>query len=135
MLARKLGSVLLFENIETVFQLQFAWKNGGQYYQGFYLKEPQDELINQDVLKDRLKQECHGFIKSEKKKIETLFSLQDEFNVKIEDLLNRNRKEEDYTELLKILAQELDEMAFRMYVCDEDGFQKTRIYSKGKRVG
>jgi len=125
LLARKIGAALLFENIETVFQLQFAWRNGGRYYQGFYLKEPQAEFLDRGILKERLKQECHEFILSEKKKIETLFSLRDEFQVKVQETLNRNRKIEGYTELLEILAKELDEMAFRMYICDEDGFQKS----------
>jgi EAL domain-containing protein (putative c-di-GMP-specific phosphodiesterase class I) len=125
MLARKIGAALLFENIETVFQLQFAWRNGGRYYQGFYLKEPQAEFLDRGILKERLKQECHEFILSEKKKIETLFSLRDEFQVKVQETLNRNRKIVEYNQLLEILAKELDEMAFRMYICDEDGFQKS----------
>jgi EAL domain-containing protein (putative c-di-GMP-specific phosphodiesterase class I) len=125
MLARKIGAALLFENIETVFQLQFAWRNGGRYYQGFYLKEPQSEFLDRGILKERLKQECHEFILSEKKKIENLFSLRDEFQIKVQDTLSRNRKIDDYTQLLENLAKELNEMAFRMYICDEDGFQKS----------
>ncbi|WP_404331326.1 EAL-associated domain-containing protein [Mesobacillus maritimus] len=125
MLARKIGAALLFENIETVFQLQFAWRNGGRYYQGFYLKEPQPEFLDRRILKERLKQECHEFILSEKKRIENLFSLREEFEIKVQETLSRNRKIEDYTQLLEILAKELDEMAFRMYICDEDGFQKS----------
>ncbi|MCM3586250.1 EAL domain-containing protein [Mesobacillus maritimus] len=123
MLARKIGAALLFENIETAFQLHFAWKNGGRYYQGYYLKEPQSAFLNRGILKERLKQECHEFILSEKKKIETLFSLRDEFEHRVQDTLSRNRKVQDYTDLLTIVAKELDEMAFRMYICDEDGFQ------------
>jgi len=125
MLARKIGAVLLFENIETWFQLQFAWKNGGRYYQGFYLEKPHEDFIQRDVLKDRLKQECHEFIMSEKRKLGNLFSLQEEFDSRVQEMLNRHKKIRNYTELLKILANELDDMAFRMYVCDEDGFQKS----------
>ncbi|MGB3102668.1 MAG: EAL domain-containing protein, partial [Psychrobacillus psychrotolerans] len=36
-LARKIGANMLFEGIDSVHQLQFAWKNGGRYYQGKYL--------------------------------------------------------------------------------------------------
>jgi EAL domain-containing protein (putative c-di-GMP-specific phosphodiesterase class I) len=125
LLARKIGAALLFENIETVFQLQFAWKNGGRYYQGYYLKPPQADFVDKDLLKKRLKTECHGFILSEKKKLENLFSLSEEFNARLQELLNRNRKAGDFSHLLEVLAKDLDEMAFRMYICDEDGFQKS----------
>ncbi|MBM4764339.1 EAL domain-containing protein [Bacillus sp. B15-48] len=132
MLARKIGSMLLFENIETAYQLQYAWRNGGRYYQGFYLMEPQSKFVERDVLKNRLRQECHEFILSEKKKLENLFSLQEEFDVKVQESLNRHRKLQDYTLLLEQLALELDEMAFRMYICDEDGFQKSpNIFKQG----
>jgi EAL domain-containing protein (putative c-di-GMP-specific phosphodiesterase class I) len=130
LLARKIGAALLFENIETAFQLQFAWKNGGRYYQGYYLKPPQAEFVDRNLLKDRLKAECQGFILSEKKKLENLFALSEEFNSRVQELLNRNRKAEDYRHLLEVLAKELDEMAFRMYVCDEDGFQKSPNFFK-----
>ncbi len=50
-LARKIGATLLFENIEMVYQLQFAWKNGGRYYQGFYLAKPCDHFIERDIFK------------------------------------------------------------------------------------
>ncbi len=40
LMARKIGATLLFENIEMSYQLQFAWKNGGRFYQGFYLYPP-----------------------------------------------------------------------------------------------
>src|SRR4051812_38689267 len=56
LLARKIGATLLFENIEMSYQLQFAWKNGGHYYQGFYLHPPTSEFINRDLLRDRLKE-------------------------------------------------------------------------------
>ncbi|KKK34372.1 diguanylate phosphodiesterase [Mesobacillus campisalis] len=130
LLARKIGAALLFENIETAFQLQFAWKNGGRYYQGYYLKPPHAEFVDRNLLKERLKAECQGFILSEKKKLENLFALSEEFNSRMQELLNRNRKAEDYRHLLEVLAKELDEMAFRMYVCDEDGFQRSPNFFK-----
>lgn len=125
MLARKIGAALLFENIETAFQLQFAWRNGGRFYQGFYLSEPQPDFLDRGIMKERLKQECHEFILSEKKKLENLFALREEFDSRVQETLNRNRKILHYTQLLEVLSRELDEMAFRMYICDEDGFQKS----------
>ncbi|WP_141431350.1 EAL domain-containing protein [Bacillus sp. 03113] len=124
-LARKIGATLLFENIEMVFQLQFAWKNGGRYYQGFYLQKPSDCFVDKDILKEKLKNECHEFISYEKKKLEALFRITETFNTKLQEFLMKHRKYNAYEDLLKTLGNEMDGIAFRMYVCDEDGFQRS----------
>lgn len=125
MLARKIGATLLFENIEMVYQLQFAWKNGGRYYQGFYLQKPNAEFVDRDILKEQLKVECHKFIAHEKKKLEALQVLTESFQVKTAELLNKYKKIQTYEELLNLLGKELDKIAFRLYICDEDGFQES----------
>jgi EAL domain-containing protein (putative c-di-GMP-specific phosphodiesterase class I) len=132
MLARKIGATLLFKNIEMVFQLQFAWKNGGRYYQGFYLEKPAPNFVDRDILKDQLKAEFHEFIVYEKNKLENLLKITETFQTKLQDLLNKNRKISLYEELIQVLAKELDQIAFRLYVCDEDGFQKSaNVFKKG----
>lgn len=125
LLARKIGATLLFENIEMVFQLQYAWRNGGRYYQGFYLCKPCDHFVERDILKDRLKNECHSFIVSEKKKLEALYSITEKFQLRLQELLAKYRKITDYEELLKAVVSHLSHVAFRVYICDEEGFQKT----------
>ncbi|MDE3838341.1 diguanylate phosphodiesterase [Bacillus methanolicus] len=133
LLARKIGAMLHFENIETAYQLQFAWKNGGRYFQGFYLQKPYGEFISRELLKEWLKKEFHQFISYEKRKLEALFNISEEFQEKVQNLLNKFKKYEDYTELLYSLAKQLDGIAFRMYICDEDGFQKSpNIFKKDK---
>lgn len=121
--ARKVGSTLLFDKIDTSYQLQFAWKNGGRFYQGTYLERPQPELAEKDILKEKLKSEIHGFILSEKKRIQSFFDLRNELHIKFHDLISRNRKEQNRSDLLIALAGGLGGMAFRLYICDEDGFQ------------
>lgn len=129
LLARKIGATLLFENIEMVFQLQFAWKNGGRYYQGFFLAKPKDCFVDRDILKHRLKEEFHFFIVSEKKKLETLYKMTENFQQRLQEMLAKYRKiTNDYDELLKALVTELKSIAFRVYICDEEGFQKTANY-------
>ncbi|WP_174733746.1 EAL domain-containing protein [Mesobacillus harenae] len=123
LLARKIGATLLFENIETSFQLQFAWKNGGHYYQGYYLCPPEEEFSPRNILKEKLRGECHSFILSEKKKLEQLFSLTNDLQERIQDLLAKMKKQQSYAELLRSLSGGLEGIAFRMYICDEDGFQ------------
>ncbi|WP_147531775.1 EAL domain-containing protein [Bacillus marasmi] len=129
LLARKIGATLLFENIEMVFQLQFAWKNGGRYYQGFFLAKPEDHFVERDILKERLKEEFHSFIVSEKKKLETLYKLTEDFQQQLQLMLTKYRKvTNNYDELLMALVTELKSIAFRVYICDEEGFQKTANY-------
>jgi EAL domain-containing protein (putative c-di-GMP-specific phosphodiesterase class I) len=131
LLARKIGATLLFENIEMSYQLQFAWKNGGRYYQGFYLHPPAPEFIERELLKERLKGKFHEFIAYEKRKLEAIYSAAEYFQNKVQDILTKNKKA-NYEELFTSLAKDMDGIAFRMYVCDEDGFQKSANIFKGE---
>lgn len=131
LLARKIGATLLFENIEMSYQLQFAWKNGGRYYQGFYLHPPAQEFIERELLKQRLKGKFHEFIAYEKRKLEAIYSAAEFFQNKVQDILIKNKKA-NYEELFSSLIKEMDQIAFRMYVCDEDGFQKSSNIFKGE---
>jgi EAL domain-containing protein (putative c-di-GMP-specific phosphodiesterase class I) len=131
LLARKIGATLLFENIEMSYQLQFAWKNGGRYYQGFYLHPPAPEFIERELLKERLKGKFHEFIAYEKRKLEAIYLAAEYFQNKVQDILVKNKKA-NYEDLFTSLIKEMDQIAFRMYVCDEDGFQKSSNILKGE---
>ena len=61
-LAYKIGANLLFEDIETVYQLQFAWKNGGRFYQGPYLANPAMTFVDKDILKERFKKNASNLL-------------------------------------------------------------------------
>lgn len=126
LLARKIGATLLFKNIEMVYQLQFAWRNGGRYYQGYYLHKPSDEFVDRDIQKDKLGDKWHEFIAYEKKKLENLYSVTEKFNEKLtQHLQTKNRKMLHYEDLIKELSVYLNDVAFRLYVCNEDGVQKS----------
>lgn len=134
LLARKIGAELLFENIEMDYQLQFAWKNGGRYYQGFYLSRPAPKLVSPFMLKERLKQEFHGFILSEKKKLQAIYSAAESFHQKVQSIVVKQKKP-SYEELFLQIKREMDPAAFRMYVCDGDGFQLSANYFKNPESG
>jgi EAL domain-containing protein (putative c-di-GMP-specific phosphodiesterase class I) len=134
MLARKIGATLLFENIEMVHQLQFAWKNGGRYYQGYYLQKPCEQFLDRTILKDRLKKEIHEFIIYEKKKLVLLMEMRDALQLKIQNVLTKNKKLDSYDDWLTVLSKEFHEMAFRLYVCDEEGFQKSANFFKKDQI-
>ncbi|MDQ0162205.1 EAL domain-containing protein [Aeribacillus alveayuensis] len=132
LLARKIGATLLYEDIEANFQLKHAWKNGGRYYQGFYLHHPSRTFIDRDFLKERLKDEFQHFIYYEKKKLEILYEKSEEFHTLIQHLINKYKKStKDYNEFITLLAEDLSHCSFRIYVCDENGFQQSgNIFKK-----
>ncbi|MBL4952506.1 EAL-associated domain-containing protein [Neobacillus sp. OS1-32] len=131
LLARKIGATLLFEYIEMSYQLQFAWKNGGQYYQGFYLHPPDAHFVARDLLSGRLKEKFHDFITYEKRKLEAVFFTAEFFQAKVQEIVTKNKKL-GHEGLFQAIVKEMDEAAFRMYICDEDGFQKSANFFKGK---
>lgn len=126
LLARKIGATLLYEDIEASFQLQYAWKNGGRYYQGYYLHKPDKEFIEKNVLKERLKDEFHQFIHAEKRKLHTLYTHSEKFHQRISSLLSKVMKQhEEFNAIIREVAVALDDCCFRIYICDEDGFQQS----------
>src|SRR5579875_2759632 len=131
LLARKIGATLLFENIEMSYQLQVAWKKGGRYYQGYYLEPPEPEFLSSDILKARLKEKFRDYISYEKRKLETVYLTAESFQAKVQEVVNKNKRA-GYDELFQSMAKEMDQIAFRMYICDEDGFQKSANMFKGQ---
>ncbi|WP_026692206.1 EAL domain-containing protein [Peribacillus kribbensis] len=134
MLARKMGAILLYEYIETNYGMHYAWKNGGRYYQGHYLLPPEGQFVPRNLLRDQFKKEFHQFILLEKEKLEAIYDLTAKFHTHLQELLARHRKLPFGTSLLKILGTELQFMCFRLYICDEEGFQKSPnlFYSGGE---
>ena len=124
-LARKIGATMLFENIDSVYQLKFAWKNGGRYYQGFYLAEPDANFIDREHLKERFRKECHSFIISEKKSLEKKYADLKFIQDTIQDIVHDVKPTSNDIGKLKELAVLLEDYSFRIYICDEDGFQKS----------
>lgn len=122
-LAHKIGANMLFEGIDSIHQLQFAWKNGGRYYQGKYLADAQTDTISRDLLKDHFKEKCQQFITTEKRLLEEKYNEFKNLQNMLEKAIELVNPTSDSTELLLLLAKELDDCSFRIYICDEDGFQ------------
>lgn len=122
-LAYKIGANLLFEGIETVYQLQFAWKNGGRYYQGPYLANPSAQFVEKDLLKERFKEECQRFIITEKKMLEAQYFELKKLQEELEAIVHRVKPSSHNIPQLEHLARLLDSYSFRLYICNEDGFQ------------
>ncbi|BCB03164.1 EAL domain-containing protein [Bacillus sp. KH172YL63] len=130
-LARKIGASLLFEHIEINFQLQFAWMNGGRYYQGYYLHHPSESFLNPDVLKEKLKEKCQDYIRYEKKHLETGYKFAEVLHKEISQLLTTLKKQlGEYDDILMEVAKNFSDKCFRLYICDENGFQMTSNFLK-----
>ncbi|KPN13826.1 diguanylate phosphodiesterase [Bacillus australimaris] len=126
LLARKIGAALIYEDIEANFQLQYAWRNGGRYFQGFYLHEPAGELIDRNQRKDQLREEFQQFIAHEKKKLQAVYEHSETFYKRIHQAVTTLKKScSTNDELIQKLALELTDCSFRIYMCNEEGFQIT----------
>ncbi|WP_246944028.1 EAL domain-containing protein [Bacillus pinisoli] len=134
LLARKIGAALLYEEIETLYQLQYAWRNGGRYYQGFYLQDPSEVFIDESLLTEKLKLEIQQFIEHEKRKIRNFYQLSKSIQQTVQQSLLKDKKESKGDELLKHISQDLSAYSFRIYICDEDGFQASANHVKIKDV-
>jgi hypothetical protein len=51
--------------------------------------------------------------------------MRDMLQTKLQLVLAKIKKLDTYEEWLKVLSYEFQDVAFRLYVCDEDGFQKS----------
>lgn len=124
-LALKMGSALLIENIETVYQLQHGWKNGARYYKGAYLQAPQKEFIEGDTLKERFRDECEQFITTEKKLLEVKYEELKRLEKTIVAIVEQLHPTSNDEQRFLLLAQALQPYAFRIYICNSEGFQTT----------
>lgn len=124
-LALKMGASLMVSKVDTIYQLQHGWKNGARYYKGAYLEKPTKDFVPRDTLKPRFRDECKQFIATEKKlikhKLEEVKVLEKNIISHVETIAPSSKE----TEKLIELASQLQEYAFRFYICDGEGFQVT----------
>lgn len=124
-LAFKIGASLLVEEIETSYQLHQGWKHGVRYYKGEYLEKPKQNFIERNTLKERFRNDCEQFITTERKVLEQKYDrlklLEREILQAVEDVKPSSKS---LPNLLQ-LAEKMQDFAFRIYICDEKGFQTT----------
>lgn len=123
LLARKIGASLLFENIEMSFHLQFALRNGGRYFQGYYLQEPSANFKDRFLLKDKLTNELRKFVVYENKKLSVVSKLSEDFNIRILHLIGLKKRFNHLDDLLHLLAREFEGIANRLYATNAFGDQ------------
>lgn len=122
-LALKTGAILMFDNIQTDYQLHYAWKNGARYFKGSYLKSPATEFLPVDTLKKRFRNECQQFISTEIKLLEKKYDELKCLEKSIASIVDHIKPQSDNIDQLMTLATKLEQFAFRFYICNEEGFQ------------
>ena len=127
MLGRKIGATLLFEGIEAIGQLKYAWENGGRYYQGHYLGKPAAEFHDVNKYRALLTKEFQHFITHERKRLLSLYELSQKFNRHLQQQIKLN-KQNNWNTIVAEAAHSLGNACFRGYVCDEDGHQVSANY-------
>lgn len=123
MLARRIGAALLFENIEDSFQLYYAWKHGGHYYQGFYLGEPTYNFLDPYEKESLIKEHVDAFIKREKGLIEKRLQFVLNWDQVLRDMLFQWSGPKRADSFLDKVKGRFQHESFRMYICDSNGKQ------------
>lgn len=122
MLSQKIGATLLFQGINEFGQLKYAWRNGGRYYQGYYFGSPKEQL-SEELPKISLKKEFQHFINVEQKKIKAMYELTDEVEQRVKNIIKDTKLTDNYDEFVLKVAESVTDFAFRLYICDHNGFQ------------
>lgn len=124
--SRKIGATLHFTGIQEKYQLLNAWKYGGRYLQGFYLKMPMPERVEPLDVKPVLQSHIHSFIVARQGKL----SKQIAFMKEIEQKLKKKGLPKQHDQLLRELTGIVDNVSFRMYISDDLGNQVSANWMK-----
>ncbi|MCM3611896.1 EAL domain-containing protein [Planococcus sp. MERTA32b] len=130
LLARRIGAKLSYEHIEDDYQLQFAWKHGGHYYQGYYLAKPSFNLLSNNSLQINVRESIQSFIDMEKSLLAKCLA----FSSSCEEILKKTAPKwsgpGQADDFLKLVAIPFERESFRMYICDANGQQISSNYQK-----
>lgn len=78
-----------------------------------------------NILKERFRKDIQQFILVERKKLTAKFQLAKSLNLQIQGKWKQIKKNRELDVVIDSLAKEMEHIFFRIYVTDEDGFQKT----------
>ncbi|WP_181349611.1 EAL domain-containing protein [Thalassobacillus sp. CUG 92003] len=130
LLAHRIGAALLFENIEDNFQLQFAWKHGGHFYQGFYLARPVFELKDAHHISVNVSEKITDYILREKALVEDRRNHVLHWEQKVKSLLPQWGGVKKVDAFIDTLTAQFNTESFRMFVCNSYGEQVSANFRK-----
>ncbi|MCT1575505.1 EAL domain-containing protein [Oceanobacillus kimchii] len=123
MLSRKIGASLLFKGINNYNQFNYAWRSGGQYYQGRYLIHPQNDFVEVDSCKSVIQVSFKQFVTYERKKGKAQLELLEKIHATFTSILTQSTLTDNYDEFILNVGKACKEFAFRVYICNEEGIQ------------
>ncbi|MFC4386953.1 EAL-associated domain-containing protein [Gracilibacillus marinus] len=125
LLARKVGAELMFDGINSNYQFHYAWRKNGRYYQGDFFSPPEAHFVDPDIWKDRFRHDISQFIAIERSNILATYQLTSNLNERFHQLMSTLKKIKQLDDKIEALANELQDISFRLYVTDGEGFQRT----------
>ncbi|WP_339228549.1 EAL-associated domain-containing protein [Oceanobacillus sp. FSL K6-2867] len=123
MLSRKIGAALLFKGISTYSQLNYAWRHGGHYYQGSYLKQAQPHFVAANSSQEKIKSDFQRFVLFERKKIKAQLELTNWINEQFKIMLPSIKSNASYDDIILKIGKACTSFVFRVYICNADGIQ------------
>ncbi|WP_163536938.1 EAL-associated domain-containing protein [Gracilibacillus sp. YIM 98692] len=125
LLARKVGAEILYKGIDSNYPFHYAWRKNGRYYQGTLFAQAMPSFVDKNRWKDSIKGDIQQFIQIERSKLEEIFQFTANINETMSNLTKSWKKNSDLDKQLLEIAGKISNIAFRLYLTDEDGFQKT----------
>lgn len=132
MLAHKMGSTLLFKGITTYNQFNYAWRNGGRYYQGRYLAKSNPQFVEKDTYKDIMERDFQLFVKYEKKKMKAQLQLTTDIQQLFKQTLQDIDANAPHDEIIITIGNACSPFAFRVYICNDEGIQLSSNAEKNR---
>lgn len=129
-LARRIGSMFLYENIEDIHQLHFAWKHGGRYYQGYYLAKPAFQLLADNSLAIDTRVHVQEFVEREKSLIDARLAFSLVCDDKVKKVIPHWRGQQEADNFIQKIIELFDQESFRIYICNSEGQQVSSNFRK-----
>lgn len=131
-LSQKIGATIMFKGITTYNQLNHAWRNGGRFYQGSYLKRPSSELSSTDTCKEKIQRDFQLFVNYERMKMNAQLKLMNQINDQFKVAIHSIQPNEPYDQIILKVGKACTNYAFRVYICNEEGQQLSSNAEKNK---
>ncbi|WP_096188958.1 EAL domain-containing protein [Evansella halocellulosilytica] len=126
--ARKIGAVVTFEGISDPHHLYTAWKHGGRFIQGDLLSTKTNNAVDRNYRQQLLASQVTSFVNYDKKRMNEQWKFVQMLDNKITNIQEELENEEL---LLEEVTKFISSWAFRAYICDSNGYQKSPNYLKG----
>ncbi|MBB6449194.1 EAL domain-containing protein (putative c-di-GMP-specific phosphodiesterase class I) [Geomicrobium halophilum] len=119
--AGKIGASLLFQNIKGFQQLSDAWRQGALYLQGDYLALPHPTMIDNN--QEKLVKNFRSFLNYEREKKRASLQFSRFLSERMKKLISGRVVHMDSDTLAQYVGRSLQDICFRVYICDGEGFQ------------